>query len=231
MLATYAYSSYAVLSDELQKEAESILQVYGGTLKSRLAQTDAALQNVLLQNYDELQLLKSASETNRFYALQDIHNYISDAILNDGGIGCLVVADTAYDLCVDAQASSVSYWDRMALRQYAVECAGRGDVPKTWRFVPSTIAYTFASCMCTTAARRALLPRADTFLANVPGGGDREQTLALTGADGTIAAYAGDALSDGRSVRLCRPAGLGRPRGGCTPWRTDRCRCTCACAA
>ncbi len=198
VLATYAYSSYAVLSDELQKEAESILQVYGGTLKSRLAQTDAALQNVLLQNYDELQLLKSASETNRFYALQDIHNYISDAILNDGGIGCLVVADTAYDLCVDAQASSVSYWDRMALRQYAVECAGRGDVPKTWRFVTLNDRVYLCKLYVYNGRSAGVFTAADTFLANVPGGGDREQTLALTGADGTIAAYAGDALSDGQ---------------------------------
>ena len=91
---------------------------------------DGVLQNLLLQNYNNLQLLKSSSETSRFYALQDIHNYISDVMLNDTGVGALVVADVDYGLCVDAQASSVTYWDRYAMRQYTIDSAARRRQPQ-----------------------------------------------------------------------------------------------------
>jgi len=194
VLGIYAYSSYAVLADELRQEAASILQVYGSTLKGRLAQMDGVLQNLLLQNYNELQLLKSASETSRFYALQDIHNYISDVMLNDTGVGGLVVADVEYGLCVDAEAFSVTYWDREALRQYAVDCARGGDVPRTWRFVTlNGKAYLCKLYVYNGRAAGAFTATAD-FLANVPGGGEREQTLVLTDADGVIADYVGNAL-------------------------------------
>jgi hypothetical protein len=80
VLATYAFSSYTVLSNDLQQEAGGILHVYGRTLKSRLLQMDGMLQNLLLQNYNNLQLLKSPSEFSRFYAHKDIHNNIKDVI-------------------------------------------------------------------------------------------------------------------------------------------------------
>ena len=132
VLATYAFSSYSVLVDDLQQEAESILQVYGSTLSGRLTQMDGVLQNLLLQNYNNLQLLKSPNETSRFYALQDIHNYISEVVLNDTGVGALVVADVDFDLCVDAQASSVTYWDRYSMRQYTIDAATEGRGPRSW---------------------------------------------------------------------------------------------------
>lgn len=195
VLATYAFTSYSVLSDDLQQEAGGILQVYGNTLKSRLVQMDGVLQNLLLQNYNNLQLLKSPSETSRFYALQDIHNNISDVILNDTGVGALVVADVDYGLCVDAQASSVTYWDRYAMRQYTIDCASGGDIPKTWRFVTLN-GKTYLSKLYVYNGRAAAAYTAtDVFLRNVPVGGELPQTLVLTDANGVIAAFSGDALT------------------------------------
>jgi hypothetical protein len=45
------------------------------------------------------------------------------------------MADVDYGLCVDAQASFVTYWDRYAMRQYTVDCASSGNIPRTRRFV------------------------------------------------------------------------------------------------
>jgi sensor histidine kinase YesM len=195
VLAAYAYSSYSVLSDELHDEAASILQVYGGTLKSRLTQTDGVLQNLLLQNYNNLQLLKSANESSRFYALQDIHNYISDVLLNDTGVGCLVVADVEYGLCVDAQAFTVSYWDREALRQYTLECAQSGNISKTWRFVTLNGRQFLCKLYVYNGRAAGAFTATSDFLANVPSLASREQTLVLTDAQGVIADYAGASLA------------------------------------
>ena len=52
VLATFAFSSFSVLGDDLAQEASGILQVYGSTLQNRLVQMDGVLQNLLLQNYN-----------------------------------------------------------------------------------------------------------------------------------------------------------------------------------
>ncbi len=194
-LAMYAFSSYYVLTDDLQQEAVSILQVYGSTLKGRLTQMDGVLQNLLLQNYDELQMLKSPSETSRFYALQEIHNYISDVMLNDTGVGALVVADVDYDLCVDAQASSVTYWDREALRQYTIEAAQTGDAAKGWRFVTLNGQAYLCKLAVYNGRAAAAFTATDVFLANVPGAGENQQTIVLTDGENVIADFAGEALT------------------------------------
>lgn len=198
VLATYAFSSYSVLSDDLQQEAAGILQVYGSTLRSRLVQMDGVLQNLLLQNFNNLQLLKSPSETSRFYALQDIHNNISDMILNDTGVGALVVADVEYGLCVDAQASSVTYWDRYTMRQYTIDCARSGGIPTTWQFVTLNGKAYLSKLYVYNGRAAAAYTAADAFLQNVPLGGDLPQTLVLSDAAGMIAAFSGDALPQDR---------------------------------
>ena len=195
VLATYAFTSYAVLSDDLTQETAGILQVYGSTLRSRLTQMDGVLQNLLLQNYNNLQLLKSSSETSRFYALQDIHNYISDVSLNDNGVGALVVADVDYGLCVDAQAYSVTYWDRYAMRQFTIDSARQGDIPKTWQFVTLNGQPYLCKLYVYNGRAAAAFTATDDFLANVPVGGDLPQTLVLTDGAGVIADFSGDALT------------------------------------
>ncbi|MBE0600289.1 MAG: HAMP domain-containing protein, partial [Firmicutes bacterium] len=192
VLATYAFSSYSVLVDDLQQEAQSILQVYGSNLSSRLAQMDGVLQNLLLQNYNNLQLLKSPNETSRFYALQDIHNNISDAILNDTGVGALVVADADYDLCVDAQASSVTYWDRYALRQHTIDAATRDDIPRTWQFVTLNGRTYLSKLIVYNGRAAAAYTASDLFLANVPISSDLEQTLVITDAAGLVGGVYGN---------------------------------------
>ncbi len=194
VLATYAFSSYSVLTDDLQQEAKSILQVYGSRLNGRLTQMDGVMQNLLLQNYDSLPLLKSASETSRFYALQDIHNYITDVVLNDTGVSTLVVADVDYDLCVDAQASSVTYWDRYAMRQYTIDAATRNNVPKTWHFVQLNEKTYLAKLAVYNGRAVAAYTPVNVFLSNVPFGSDLEQSLILTDTQGIIGGLYGSTL-------------------------------------
>lgn len=195
MLGVYAFSSYSILNDELQTEASSILAVYGGQLKSRVIQMDAVLQNLLLQNQAKLILLKSAEETKRFYASQDIHNYISDAVQSDKSVSAIVVADNDYSICVDAEVKSLGYWDRSALRDYTISCAASEDIPKTWRFVTlNGHAYLFKMYVYHGRAAAAFTTVA-SFLATVPRTDDNAQTMILTDANGVIAGFAGNALT------------------------------------
>lgn len=195
LLAVYAFSSYSILNDELQTEATGILDVYGGQLKSRVTQMDTALKNLLLQNQAKLLLLKSTEEAKRFYASQDIHNSISDAVQTDKSVNAFVVADNDYGICVDAAAKSLGYWDRTALREYTVACASREDIPKTWQFVTLRgRAYLYKMYVYRGRAAAAYTT-VDDFLATVPRADGDAQSLILTDTDGIIIGFTGSALN------------------------------------
>lgn len=198
MLAGYAFSTYAILSDELRAEAISILDVYGGQYQGRVTQMDKLLQNLLLQKQVTLQLLKSSSEATRFYASQEIHNYIQDLVISDQTVGMFVVADTDYGLCVDASTKPISYAARSALRAFTVESAGAEGVPRAWRFVTLS----GKTYLCKLYAYRGRVAAAftatDDFLATVPLADKNEQTLILTDSAGTITDFAGNALDEGQ---------------------------------
>ena len=96
VLVVYAASSYSILRSEIEQSAENFLQVYGGELKSRVQQMDRVLQNLLVQNYSELQIIRSAEESKRVYASLSIKSYITDLLRSDDTVGSIVVADGFY---------------------------------------------------------------------------------------------------------------------------------------
>ena len=102
LLVVYATSSYYILRSEIEQSAENFLQVYGGELKSRVTQMDRVLQNLLVQNYTELQIIRGPEESKRVYAALSIKNYITDLLRSDNTVGSIVVADERYNVCVDA---------------------------------------------------------------------------------------------------------------------------------
>jgi len=195
LLAVYAFSSYSILNGELQTEATNILAVYGEQLKSRVTQMDSALKNLLLQNQVKLQLLKSTEESKRFYASQDIHNSISDAVQTDKSVNAFVVADNDYGICVDGTVKSLGYWDRTALREYTIACASREDIPKTWQFVTLHNRAYLCKMYVYRGRAAAAFTAVDDFLATVPRADGDTQSLILTDANGVIAGFTGNVLT------------------------------------
>ncbi len=194
-LAWYAFSSLSILTDELQTEAVSILAVYGGQYQSRVAQMDKLLQNILLQKQTTLLLLKSTSESKRFYAAQDIHNYLQDVVVGDQSVGAFVVADNDYAICVDATTQPIAYADRTALRDYAVAGAAQGEARQGWHIVTLNGKSYLARLYVYRNRVAAAFTATDVFLTTVPVPKKGEQTLILTGEDGAIADFTGNALT------------------------------------
>lgn len=192
MLAGYAFSTASILSDELQTEATSILAVYSGEYQSRIAQMDKLLQNLLLQKQTTLLLLKSTSESKRFYATQEIHNYIQDVVIADHSVGIFVVADNDYHICVDASTKSIAYNDRTALRDYAVANAEVDAPLRGWHIVTLNGKSYLAKLFVYRSRVAAAFTATDDFLATVPLANGWEQTVILTGEGGVIADYMGN---------------------------------------
>lgn len=193
VLVVYAASSYSILRTEIEQSAENFLQVYGGELKSRVAQMERVLQNLLVQNYSELQMIKSAEESRRVYASLDIKSYINDLMRSDDTVGCIVVADQRFDVCVDASASSLGYWDRTAMREYA-KAAARGGAPSAWIFVTLNEQTYLVKSFVYDGRTVTAFTNTEDVLATIPAGDYGEQTFVLTNEQNTVADAVGEEL-------------------------------------
>ena len=196
VLAAYALSSYSTLRAEIEQSAENFLQVYGGELKSRVQQMDRVLSNLLVQNYSDLMIIKGAEEPKRVYAALSIKTYITDQLRSDDTIGCIVVADQRYDICVDASASSLGYWDRTAMREYTKDRARDNKSIAGWNFVAlNNQTYLTKSYVYDGRSVTAFTNTADV-LATIPSGDYGEQTFVLTDEAELVADSIGEPLPE-----------------------------------
>ncbi|MCE5188537.1 MAG: histidine kinase [Eubacteriales bacterium] len=194
VLVVYATSSYSILRAEITQSAENFLQVYGGELKSRVQQMDHILQNLLVQNYSELQIIRSAEESKRVYAAISIKTYLTDQLRSDNTIGAIAVADERYGVCLDASATSLGYWDRAAMRDYAKACSLGEEQAGIWRFILlNGQTYLSKAYVYNGRAVVAFTNTADV-LATIPAGDYGEQTFVLTDAQSAVADAVGKEL-------------------------------------
>jgi methyl-accepting chemotaxis protein len=192
ILVVYSFTSYLILRNEVKKGAENFLQVYGTELKNRVTQMDNILANLLIQNYPELQLIKSSDEAKRFYASQDIHNYISDVALNNNSVDFIVVADSTYDICLDASSTATTYWDRTAIRDYTMQKTSEVGFPAEWNYIElNNKTYLYKMYVYNHRAVAAFTSTAH-FLETIPKGDYGEQTFILADEIGIIQDYMGE---------------------------------------
>jgi sensor histidine kinase YesM len=186
ILAVYSFTSYLILQNEVKKGAENFLQVYGTELRNRIRQMDGVLENLLVQNISELKLLKSSDEAKRFYAAQDIHNYIQDVALSNDSVDFLVVADSGYDICLDAASTPTTYWDRTAIREYTMEKTKEVGLLAEWNFIDlNNKTYLYKIYVYNNRAVAAFTSTTH-FLQTIPDGDYGEQTFVLTDEEGMI---------------------------------------------
>ena len=207
VLAVYSVSSYSILRDEIRQGSANFLNVYGGELKSRVKQMDNVMKNLLLQNYSKLQLLKSVDETKRFYASQDINNYISDVALSDTSVDCIIVADNRYGICVDAESTVLSYWDRTALRAFAMECTERENLTARWDFIDLNCKTYLYKIFIYNGRAAAAFTTSQHFMETIPPGDYGGQTFVLTDETGTVIDFLGDNLFQGEKGRPLEETG------------------------
>lgn len=205
LLVVYAASSYSILRGEIEQSAENFLQVYGSELKSRVSQMDRVLQNLLVQNYSSLQIMRSAEESKRVYAALDIKNYISDLLRSDDTVGCIVVADSRYDVCVDAAVVTLNYWDREAMRDYTSACARGDQSPIGWLFLVLNHQMYLAKTYIYSGRAVTAFTSTAEVLATIPAGDYGDQTFVLTDENNIVADAVGktpDLLTTGQTLSI-----------------------------
>ncbi len=119
LLGFNLFTFYDVMAREERQEGVKQTEIHGVEIQTILEQMDGSLRDLLLSQYANLQLLKNPDEAGRFYAAQSVFRSLKDALANNKTrTECFVVADNAYDICLDYSVGSLNYWDREALRQF-----------------------------------------------------------------------------------------------------------------
>lgn len=119
LLGAYIFTFYDVIAREEKQEGLKQTEVHGLEIQKTLEQMDGSVRDLLLQQYTNLQLLKSPEEAGRFYASQSVFRSLRDMLANSKTRAeCIVVADNAYAICLDYFANGLTYADREALRQF-----------------------------------------------------------------------------------------------------------------
>ena len=191
ILLVYSFTSYSILQNEVKRGIENFLQVYGTELRNRVRQMDGVLENLLVQNISKLQLIKSSDEAKRFYASQDIHNYIQDIALSNDSVDFIVVADSAYDICLDASSTSTTYWDRTAIREFTMNKTKDEYFLAEWNFIElNNTSYLYKMYVYNNRAVAAFTSTAH-FLQTIPNADYGEQTFVMTDELGIIQDYFG----------------------------------------
>ncbi|MBR3105559.1 MAG: histidine kinase [Clostridia bacterium] len=133
LLGAYLFTFYEVTAREERQEGVKQTEIHGLEIQKALEQMDGSLRDLLLQQFANLQLLKSPEETERFYAGQSVFRALREALANNKTRAeCFVAADSAYDTCLDYSVSGLNYWDRDALRQFTRSLAQTITADQKW---------------------------------------------------------------------------------------------------
>ncbi len=133
LLGAYLWTFYDVMAREEHQEGVKQAEIHSVEIQAVLEQMDMSVRDLLQRQYVNLQLLKSPEEAGRFYAAQSVFRYLKDVLANNKTRAeCLVVADNAYDICLDYAVSGLNYWDREALRQFAKSFAYTLGTDQKW---------------------------------------------------------------------------------------------------
>lgn len=203
VLAIYSVSSYSILRREIRQGSENFMHLYGGELKSRITQMDTILKNLLVQNSSQLEILKSEEEAKRYYASQDIINYMRDIVLSDDSADCLVVADDNFGTLLDAKGATMTYWDKEAMRSFTLERTTRNDLATKWDFVELNSKNYLYKMYIYNGRAIAAFTSTEHFMETIPMDNYANQTYVLTDGERVIEDFSGVGIEDNsRGIKL-----------------------------
>lgn len=222
LLGAYLYTFYDVTAREERQEGVKQTEIHGLEIQKALEQMDGSARDLLLQQYANLQQLKSPDETERFYAGQSIFRAFRDALASGKAqTECYVAADSAYDACLDYSVSGLNYWDRDALRQFTQSLAQTQSADRVWGHAGlNGQEYVYRAYLFEGRALAAYC-RAEQLLAVIPQS-EADLSFTLTDAAGSVLTSTREdtAAPDSKALISTRPLLDGELTLSClaTPW-------------
>ena len=124
---------------EMETAANNILAMYSVNLENRIERADNTLQNLTLNEETALELIRSDSESDRYYAKKSIITAMNSALMQDVTVDFLAVAENKYDgylECKNGNSSSrtlFTYGMRESIESFTRNLLDTNDRQNCWK--------------------------------------------------------------------------------------------------
>ncbi len=195
------YSSW----DQMRTSGKNLLDIYSSEMNSRLDQAWQNLSSIVYQNYD-LDLLDSPNEQERYHASMRLQNNLQNVIKTSSSAQMMILADTEYNICLDANDGTFSLKQKEYLRQFSLECAQAGIKNAGWQFLDHE-ERTYLYRMAGTEGRVILVViSADSLMSGIQASHAGRMEFVLTDREGMIHGCAGESILSAEELKKELPA-------------------------
>lgn len=131
ILLVFLYSSYRSSVENVDQILDNFLHVYGNELNNKIEDANMLLQRLIYKNtkYD---MLQSESESDRYEAGIDLSNLLQESITNNNNVDMIVIAESAYQNCIDSYKNNITWSQKETIRDFAMDCAAQGHMKAFW---------------------------------------------------------------------------------------------------
>lgn len=131
VLAAFMGFSYKMAYNNTIKNIDNIINISGKSLQSKLENAELLLKRLLYRNanYD---MLKSTSETVRYYASIKLSEQLKEASFYKNYVDEVIIAESTYKTVLDFNNVSLSFDDREELFNFTLSQARLGSAKSQW---------------------------------------------------------------------------------------------------
>lgn len=192
----FAAFTYQSATREMNSVAENFLDIYVTQIENRIMRMDQNLTTILNNNAD-LSLLESDELAERSRASVRLSNTIQDIMKIDDSAEMLVIAETEYDICLDAKCERLSFDRKNEIREFIMEYTEKAEQSGGWEFgFIGDTAYLYKILIWNHRSVAAFVS-ADALLATIPDVQINNCSFILTDGDDEIWGYSGYENFDG----------------------------------
>lgn len=123
--------SYRTATDSMTQSMDNIIQIYGKELDNKLDSAQQLLERLVYKN-TEYELLQSKNESERYYASMTLYQLLDESMAFDHYADVVLIAESQYGTCLDAENTPITFQQKQLLREFAKECAAKGNVKSQW---------------------------------------------------------------------------------------------------
>lgn len=135
LLGVFLASSYEILEREIIDSSDAFLEIYSNEFDNSIEKMNDVLKRITMQGED-LAGIKSETENRRSLAAISLHNYMQETISGTELVDMIVVYDSNYNVCLDANSISVKYEDKIILRNHTMEILTDTAIENAeWNFI------------------------------------------------------------------------------------------------
>ena len=186
-------------SKQIKTDAAGMLNIYSSEIENRLRQAWQNLSSVVYDNYD-LDLLQSDNEQDRYHASQRLSISLQNLMKTNRSAQMMLIADAAYEICLDMNDGSFSFEEKNELRSTALSFAEEKESKAGWQVLGNAYGWYLYRMLKTGRRASVVFIKADSILSGIRASDTQRMQFLLSDREGRICASAGDEILQEKSA-------------------------------